>query len=287
MSLDDSMSMDDMSFADLLDTCQAHLKRPRIESESSQGKAAGKGRSKSRSNSSTTSSKHEGDTELLMMLAKLTLRQEDMLNQMALDRSFLLFLQAGRGSILLEMILAAKEWHHQRQNSGVTCSFRQVNFLKVIELLIQRLTKLKYDNPEDPLVQALRQKGILSAENAWHYLAWDNAAKCLRPTKQPPIPHEKVQELTIQLSQLASQGDLIQRFSALKPMNRDQVPDDSQVTIPWRLDLSLRSAASTQLFEVLNTLSGSGICQLILLRLRPTGLQRSPLATAIAHRVRR
>ena len=137
------------------------------------------------------------------------------------------------------------------------------------------------------LVQALRQKGILSAENAWRYLAWDNAAKCLRPTKQPPIPHEKVQELTIQLSQLTSQGDLIQRFSALKPMNRDQVPEDSQVTIPWRLDLSLRSAASTQLFEILNTLSGSGICQLILLRLRPTGLQRSPLATAIAHRVRR
>ena len=152
------MSMDDMSFADLLDTCQVHLKRPRIEPESSQGKAVGKGRSKSRSNSSTTSSKHEGDTELLMMLAKLTLRQEDMLNQMALDRSFLLFLQAGRGSILPEMILTAKEWHHQRQNSGVTCSLRQVNFLKVIELLIQRLTKLKYDNPEDPWYKPFDRK---------------------------------------------------------------------------------------------------------------------------------
>ena len=103
-----------------------------------------------------------------MMLPKLTLRQEDMLNQMALDRSFLLFLQARRGSILPEMILAAKEWHHQRQNSGVTCSLRQVNFLEVVEILTQRLTKLKYDSPEDPLVQALRQKGILTAENAWN-----------------------------------------------------------------------------------------------------------------------
>ena len=70
-------------------------------------------------------------------------------------------------------------------------------------------------------------------------------------------------------------------------MNRDQLPDDSQGTIPWRLDLSLRSTASTQLYEILNLLSGNGICQLILLRLRPAGLQRSPLATAIAHRVRR
>ena len=106
--------MDDMSFADLLDTCQAHLKCPRTEVESSQGKAVGKGRSNHRSDSSTTSSRHEGDSELLMMLAKLTLRQEDMLNQMALDRSFLLFLQADKGSILPDMILAAKEWHHQR-----------------------------------------------------------------------------------------------------------------------------------------------------------------------------
>ena len=152
------------------------------------------------------------------------------------------------------------------------------------ESLIQRLTKLKYDDPE---VQALRQKGILTTENAWNYLSWDSAAKCLRPTKKAPLPHEKIQELTIQLSQLASQSDLIQRFSALKHMNRDQIPDDSQGTIPWRLDLSLRSAASTQLFDLLNTLRGNGICQLILLRLRPTGVQRSPLAAAIAHRVRR
>ena len=137
---------------------------------------------------------------------------------MALDRSFLLFLQAGRGSILPDMILAAKEWYHQRQNIGVTCSLRQVNFLKVVESLIQRLTKLKYDSPDDPLVQVLRQKGILTAENAWNYLSWDSAAKCLRPTKKAPLPQEKIEELTIQLSQLASQGD--------------QIPDDSQVTIP-------------------------------------------------------
>ena len=45
------------------------------------------------------------------------------------------------------------------------------------------------------------------------------------------LPQEKVQELTIQLSQLANQGDLIKPFSALKPMNRNQIPDDSQVTI--------------------------------------------------------
>ena len=278
----DNMSLDDMSFADLLHTCQAHLKRPRAEVESSQGKTIGKGRSKNRSDSSTTSSRHEGDSELLMMLAKLSLRQEDILNQMALDRNFLLFLQVGKGSILPAMILASKEWHQQRQNTGVTYSLRQVNFLKVIEALIQRLAKLKFDSQDDPLVQALRQRSILIPEHAWNYLTWDSAAKCLRLTKQPPLTQDKIQEITTQLSQLASQGDLIQRFSALKPMNRDQIPEDSQVTIPWRLDRSLCSAASTQLFEIMNLVSGKGICQLIFFDYDPQAckdphlLQQSP-----------
>ena len=37
--MDDNMSMDDMSFADLLDTSQAHLKRPRIEPALSPGQS--------------------------------------------------------------------------------------------------------------------------------------------------------------------------------------------------------------------------------------------------------
>ena len=41
---------------------------------------------------------------LVQMLAKLCLRQEDMLNAMCLDRSFLFFLQAGKGSILPTML---------------------------------------------------------------------------------------------------------------------------------------------------------------------------------------
>ena len=157
----------------------------------------------------------------------------------------------------------------------------------MIEEIIQRLNKLKFDDPEDPLVLALKQKNILTQDHAWNYLAWDLAAKRLRSTKQSPLPQERIKEIIIQLSQLASQGDLIHCFSALKPINRDQIPDDAQITIPWRLDINLRSSASTQFFEIIITLNGNGIGQLILLRLRHTGLQRSPLATAIAHRVRR
>lgn len=109
----DYMFMDDILFADLLDILQAHLKRPRTDTGSSPGKAIGKGRLKNRSDSSTTSSRQEGDTELLQMIAKLNLRQEDLFNQISMDRSFLLLLQARKDSILPTIIFASKEWHQQ------------------------------------------------------------------------------------------------------------------------------------------------------------------------------
>ena len=46
------------------------------------------------------------------MLAKLCLRQEDMINAMCLDRNFLLFIQAGEGSILPTMLTASKRMAH-------------------------------------------------------------------------------------------------------------------------------------------------------------------------------
>ena len=54
----------------------------------------------------------------------------------------------------------------QGMASSETKCWSQVNFLKVVEVMIQRLTKLKYDKQDNPLVQALRQKGILTPENA-------------------------------------------------------------------------------------------------------------------------
>ena len=122
-------------------------------------------------------------------------------------------------------------------------SSSHVFFLKILDEIIKRLSKLKFEDPDDRLVAGLRQKLILDKDNAWKYLSWDRQIKCLRPTKKESLILIKVKDLMIQFSQLAARTELIQRFSALKPMNRDQIPDDTQSIIPWRLDISIRSEA--------------------------------------------
>lgn len=87
-----------------------------------------RGRSKHRSDSSISSSKPDGDSELLQILTKLNLCQEDMLNQLALDRSFLLFMQIGKEIIL--------PWRQQREAASVACPPHQILFLKMVEEII-------------------------------------------------------------------------------------------------------------------------------------------------------
>ena len=279
------MSNDDMSFHDLVEALGTHVKRPRTaDSESST--QTGKGRSKHRSNFSDSSRKSEQDASLVQMLAKLCLRQEDMINAMCLDRSFLLFLQAGKGSILPTMLTASKEWHTQKQQAGVTCPLRQVLFLKVVEELVQRIGRLNVEDSADALCTNLRSKQILNAQNEWNYMSWDQQAKCLRPTKQEPLSFVRVREILTLLTRLGANTELIHKFAPMKPMNQEGIQEDSQLVIPWRLDISLRSPESHQMFGALMALCGNGMGQMVLLRIRTTSLQRSPLAQAIARQVR-
>ena len=53
-----------------------------------------------------------------------------------------------------------------------------------------------------------------------------------------------------------------------------------------KLEISLRSAEANELHALIQRLVGNGITQLILVRISPTGLQRSPLAVALSQRLK-
>ena len=62
---------------------------------------------------------------------------------------------------------------------------------------------------------------------------------------------------------------------------KQQISKDAAVVVPWQLDLSLRGTAATavqELHDAMAHLTGSGLTQLVLVRIRPSNLQHSPLA---------
>ena len=97
-----------------------------------------------------------------------------------------------------------------------------------------------------------------------------NKPKCFA---QQDSSSEEVKTLLKRMAHLDQLPAVIHKFSALKQINQENLPQDAAVAIPWRLDLSLKSTEASELFQHLQKLARCGVTQLILLRERQANLQ--------------
>ena len=157
----------------------------------------------------------------------------------------------------------------------------------MVKTLVDRIGKLKLDQSDDYLIQQLVARGVLTVDRRWNYLAWDPKALTLKPTNREPINSQEMAQILQRLLALSQNQMLVHRFAALRPLRQDSLPQDAAVAIPWKLDIALRTPEANELWIHIQRLSGNGITQLALLRIRQAGLQRSPLAAAISTKLRR
>ena len=105
-----------------------------------------------------------GRRELTMMLARLRLRQEDQLNALAMDRSFIVFLQCGKGSVMPMLLQTSKDWHHNRQTDGVCVKGLFPYLTKFGGLPKDRLYHRLYDE-QCKALSPVGSEGTLSEDN--------------------------------------------------------------------------------------------------------------------------
>ena len=197
----DEMFADDQSFTDLLDACAQNLgKRPRVATTDGT-RRPGKGHA-ARSSPSSASTSNGGNDELLRMIARLTLRQENAIAQLQLDKNFMFFIQCNRGSIMPSMLTKAREWNQLKEKGEVTVPLRMTMFLHCFQMLAQRAKQLKLDASDDALIQNLRSKGILTEDHKWAYLSWDNQAMMLKPNQMQPLISEEIRSLLERIAHL-------------------------------------------------------------------------------------
>ena len=118
----EEMHADDQSFTDLLEACgstwKSQGKRPHTSTSGDQIKS-GRG-SMYRSSPSWASTSNGGNDDLLNMIARLSLRQEDALTQLNLEKAFIFFLQCGRGSTMPSMLAKARDWNVLKLSGDVS-----------------------------------------------------------------------------------------------------------------------------------------------------------------------
>lgn len=218
--------------------------------------------------------------QIIRLLTILILRQEATLQAMSLNTEIILFMQAGTGSCLPKLVETSAAWHRQLQNNTVDAPLRlrmASNFWSALSARVEMVQA----NLQTELAQGLRDKGVLNADGAWVFLAWDASSKSLRPTTQTPIPMSEMVQIIASIVELVKLPAMVNQFKALKALKSADLKSPT-VVIPWTMAVSLRHERAQQLWQHLMRLVGSSVTQLLMCQMRPANLKRSKLSELIA-----
>ena len=159
----------------------------------------------------------------------------------------------------------------------------------LLEELLARVQKLQKTPLEDALVKTLLQHQYVTLnDNArelnFPFLHWNPELKKLELNMdQTPLTMTHVTTQLTRILTLLQNHAVIVRFSALRPnaqiqQHMTKLTAATPQVIPWRLSLSMNHKYSLEMHSLWQELAFSGLWQLILGRMRPASLQRTPLA---------
>ena len=209
------------------------------------------------------------------MLAALTLQQEDALNRLRVDTSFVLHLrQEGPGAVLRPLYAASQEWH-QRMTAGETgTSLRVVVFGLLLAEITARVQALMMDEP----AMAAAVKAGLVTDQRFNYLRWNAQTKKLEgDANVPGIPIPSALQKLQAIAELNTPAN-ITKFSAGRKMR--EAPDEGDVAT-FTVEVALRDSGAQALHSHLAQLADNAIFSLVGAQLRKPGLRRYGLANAL------
>ena len=225
---------------------------------------------RSASTSTTTVS-----TEVLGTLCRLVLRHEDTLNSLLQESQFLLHLAPGQGSILPLMMETSRTWHQQTEKQ---VPLRHLLAQTMMQEMERRLKKLMEATPTEELFQDCKSYHLVKDDHnrTMPYLRWSHQRKCLEPTEQTCLPITEVHRSLQNILRLLTDHRVTLRFHSLKKMGDSK---ETPQAVPWVWTVAQRH--DPELWHEVAKLAFHSSWQLIKVRLRPQGLERTPLAKQI------
>ena len=231
----------------------------------------------SASNQSPTPNLQEeaGIKEVIRMLMQASIRHEDHINLLRLDRSFLLWMKTSSPESMLPNIVAAsKAWKEKREAGTTDTSLRVTLFRCLLVELKNRATQM-VENPE--LRAKLVTAGWLQVKDGqepmWNPMMWSRTEEkeILVPDQGPMAQSDAISQIDKLLEGIDSLT--LQRFHSTRPLTDDY---RSEMAC-FLLEISNRGTMATRLHQAMVTLSHSSVMFLIGARLRRETQKRSPV----------
>ncbi|CAE7665197.1 unnamed protein product [Symbiodinium sp. CCMP2592] len=227
-------------------------RRHREHQESRRGSRGGQGHQNIR---------QEHVTQLISMVAAMSLQQEDALNTVRMDTSFTFRLRKeGPGAVLKELVQAGQKWHQMTNKGEQLGPLRLVAFGLLLKETEARLKLLL--SSEEAQKKAVECHWVDGA-GRFVYQKWNPIAKRLEvdTAKQGLTP-------------------TITKFSAKKRRDGEAEPEEGNTAV-FTVEISLRSPAANDIHQQLLLLQDSAAWQLVGAQLRPPTLKRHGIAVAL------
>ena len=245
-----------------------------------QEKGGGKGQIAGRKRQEPPEEEEAGERILVSQsqirtIRTLLVRHDQALNQLAVDRTYVLFFSTTDMSTLAMLRTVTNHRREQYTQGSCATTLRAALLTSLWLEMEARLTKFEQDAAA---IKVMVEKGLfLEAPSRWAYTAWNQQEKKAQVTDQPHLSSDELKAAIKTLKAAAMTEGVIHKFA---PMQKLGANITAQAVV-FTLVLTTRARAE-RVHTEMTKLVNSAAMSLIGLRLRPEKLQLSPLAKALA-----
>ena len=207
--------------------------------------------------------------ELVSTLARLAIKQEEEIQVLKQDHSFMLFMRPGKDTVLAFLFQTATLFKKKQEESPTWgADFQPLRVVLSLALFRELATVEKDDNK----LKELMDMGWMTQDFKWKFQVWNPTLRHLQEDKsRPPLATADIKHMLDKLY-AAIKTDVVTRFCCTRKLTETM---ESQAT--FYFDLSCRNQGQVA-WDTMTQLQGSCVLQLIGLAYKRAGLRRGPLA---------
>ena len=157
----------------------------------------------------------EHPSEPLQLMAKMIMRQEEVIAELRMDKAFMLYFREDEVSILPGLYQVAKEWSKQ-QEEGTSQTTSPVRTLLLACLIQQLRDRVAYMTADAEGVTKLQAAGWMNTDKQWTRQRWCHQAKKLVQHPEAGVMAHQDLMANIDFLLVNLQGDVIQKFHSTK-----------------------------------------------------------------------
>ncbi|CAE7619605.1 unnamed protein product [Symbiodinium necroappetens] len=215
------------------------------------------------------------ESELVLALARLALRQETQLAELRMDKGFVMFFKQDQISILPGLYAVSKEFNAKQAEGHpeLTTPLRTLLLACLMRQFRERVVHMM-GSPEG--IHKLQTAGWLTTDQVWTRQKWCRQTKRLVPDQEGQgIPHADLLS-SIDFLLVNLKGDIIHQFHSTTKLKTLE-GENAQVAT-FLMSISLRGQRAYEVHLHFLNLIGASALQLIGLSLKRETLQRSQAA---------